>query len=603
MNLTIKQILREGLINEITVKDAWTKFYSNVEKFPILKGDESLFQKLNDIYPRKGDNFNKGYFTWLYNLVRTNQLKEEDFYKAKEYLRLFDKFINRIPNESRDINKFKSLNDLYDVVKGFEDGEETMATSNKDEIRQIKQNEIDKVFENGDWLIMIPKTERASCLIGKGTQWCTAAEQSNNMFDHYNSDGPLYVLVNKDDNKKYQLHFESNQLMDENDRAVEASYFFDHVLEDSDAFQFLQGAYDNFWDFILINSAEDIANGGYSETFEEALNSDTTPEVLRNALSTLRYGSDSHSVYLGFVYEKDPDNIGEDEVLRLFDADAFDYADEDDVESIFRHLTEIGYDFDQIGDENVSRFNNAKQALAKHKVEMDKEYKTDKGRTLRVNKINFGDESIGEYNVTMDGQRGDVNLETLLNLLHQGQLFESKNAIKQALRENINTCDCCKYFDTNSYENYDGLTHPLYTIINKSKSFSINYIAPKQYLYSIARGFGVSYEDSMMHVSKEKVQKYVNDMKNGDKFPIGYYEDNKPNQEGRHRAVALLEIGCQSMPIVVIKNLTPEQIKKVVLTFKDFSKEELDAKFKHMGYHGISSLDWRELQNYITYKL
>jgi hypothetical protein len=424
MNLTIKQILREGLINEITVKDAWTKFYSDVNKFPVLKGDESLFQKLNDIYPRKGDNFNKGYFTWLYNLIRTNQLKEEDFYKAKEYLRLFDKFINRIPSESRDINRFKNLNDLYDVVKEFEGGDETMPTSKNDEIRQIKQNEIDKVFENDNWLIMIPKTERASCLIGKGTQWCTAAEQSNNMFDHYNSDGPLYVLVNKDDNKKYQLHFESNQLMDENDRAVEASYFFDNVLEDSDASDFLQGAYDNFWDFILINSAEDIAAGGYSEIFEEALTSDATPQVLENALNTLRNGSDVRSVYLGFVYEKDPDKIDEDEVLRLFDADAFDYADEEDIEAIFRHLTEIGYDFDQIGDENVSKFNNAKQALAKHKIELDKEYKTDKGRKLTVNKINFGAETPNEYNVTMDGKRGNVNLETLLNLLHQGQLFE-----------------------------------------------------------------------------------------------------------------------------------------------------------------------------------
>lgn len=109
MKNIIKQILREGLITEITVNDAWTKFYSNVEKFPALRGDESLFNKLNDLYPRRGDNFNKGYFTWLYNLIRTNQLKEEDFYKAKEYLRLFDKFINKIPVESRDINKFKIL--------------------------------------------------------------------------------------------------------------------------------------------------------------------------------------------------------------------------------------------------------------------------------------------------------------------------------------------------------------------------------------------------------------------------------------------------------------------------------------------------------------
>lgn len=198
-----------------------------------------------------------------------------------------------------------------------------------------------------------------------------------------------------------------------------------------------------------------------------------------------------------------------------------------------------------------------------------------------------------------------MNKENIKKLLRENLINNEflKESILFKENENIDSCDCCKYFDTNSYSNYDGLTHPLYTIINKSKSFSIKYIDPKQYLYSVARGFGVSYEDSMMHVSDEKIKKYVNDMKNGDKFPIGYYEDNKPNQEGRHRAVALLEIGCQTMPIVVIKNLSPEQIKKIVLTFKDYSKEELDSKFKNMGYHGISDLDWRELQNYINYRL
>jgi len=435
MKLIIKKLLREGLINEITIKDAWTKFYSDVNKFPVLNGDESLFQKLNNVYPRKGDNFNKGYFTWLYNLLKINKLKEEDFYKAKEYLMLFNKFINKIPSEFRDINRFKNLNDLYDVVKEFEGGDETMATSNSDEIRQIKKNEIDKVFENSNWLIMIPKTERASCLIGKGTKWCTAADESNNMFDNYNSDGPLYVMVNKDNNKKYQLHFESNQLMDENDSPIKASFFFDNILEDNDAFKFLQEASEIFWDFILINSVDDIADGGYSETFEDALTSDVEPEVLKNTLSTLRNGSDSHSVYLGFAYEKNVNNISDDEVLRLFDGNAFEYSDEEEIDSIFKYLNEIGYDFDEIGDENVSKFNNAREALRKHNIEIGKDYKTDKGRVIRVNKLNFGEEISNEYNVSMGDETGNVNLETLLNFIYQGQLFENKNTIKQVLRE------------------------------------------------------------------------------------------------------------------------------------------------------------------------
>lgn len=424
MRETIREILREALISEITVTDAWSKFYSDVNKFPLLKGDENLFNQINDLYPRRGENFNKGYFTWLYNMIKNNQLKSEDFYKVKEYLRIFDKFVNKIPNESRDINKFKNINDLYDVVKEFEGSEDEISTSKTSEIKDIKKNEVEKVFEDGEWLIMIPKTERASCLIGKGTQWCTAADQSNNMFDHYNQDGPLYVMVDKNNDTKYQLHFESNQLMDANDRATSASYFFDHIAEGSAVFDFLQSRYDKFWEFILETSVDDIADGGYSETFEEALNSDVNPNVLENILRTLRSGSDSYSVYLGFVYEKNPENIDKYEVLRLFDTNSFNYVEEDDMERIFRHLTEIGYDFDEVGDEKVTNFNNAKIELEKHKLKVGSTYNTDKNRTIRINKINFGDDVNGEYNVTMDGKTGDIDLETLLNYIHMGQLFE-----------------------------------------------------------------------------------------------------------------------------------------------------------------------------------
>jgi len=95
------------------------------------------------------------------------------------------------------------------------------------------------------------------------------------------------------------------------------------------------------------------------------------------------------------------------------------------------------FNFDEIGDEKVSRFNNAKVALDKYNIELHKDYKTDKDRVIKVNKVNFGKEISKEYNVTMDGKKGDINLETLLNFINQGQLFESKNVIKQVLRDRL----------------------------------------------------------------------------------------------------------------------------------------------------------------------
>ena len=38
------------------------------------------------------------------------------------------------------------------------------------------------------------KDQAAACHLGQGTQWCTAATQSNNMFNYYNDRGALIVI-------------------------------------------------------------------------------------------------------------------------------------------------------------------------------------------------------------------------------------------------------------------------------------------------------------------------------------------------------------------------------------------------------------------------
>ena len=66
-------------------------------------------------------------------------------------------------------------------------------------------------------MIIVPHTEEASCYYGKGTQWCTAANNGNNMFEYYNDNGNLYININKLTHEKYQFHFETDSFMDETD--------------------------------------------------------------------------------------------------------------------------------------------------------------------------------------------------------------------------------------------------------------------------------------------------------------------------------------------------------------------------------------------------
>ena len=62
--------------------------------------------------------------------------------------------------------------------------------------------DFDKIWENDDMLIVVPKSTRLeACKFGQGTKWCTASKQ-NNYFDSYYKKGILYRVLQKNDNYK-----------------------------------------------------------------------------------------------------------------------------------------------------------------------------------------------------------------------------------------------------------------------------------------------------------------------------------------------------------------------------------------------------------------
>lgn len=212
-----KERLFEDLITEIAnLSDIYQKYYAN-------KLEEDIFYQLIKLDPSYNqDNPNKmgKYGKWIINLYLNKNLKLEDLYKVTDYLKYFIKYYNRIPN--KDINIYKTLPDLYDAISEFKEAEENgedIATSKSDEIRRIK-SESEVFYEDSKWLVIIPRSQEASCYYGKGTQWCTAAERSNNMFDKYASEGDLYINIDKETGRKYQFHFESSSFMDERDYEI-----------------------------------------------------------------------------------------------------------------------------------------------------------------------------------------------------------------------------------------------------------------------------------------------------------------------------------------------------------------------------------------------
>lgn len=114
------------------------------------------------------------YGKWLLALYQKNQLLVEDLYKSREYLDCFDRNRRRL-GDFRDINRVKSLVDLYDLIRDYLGQPELSDTTVQSNLRKIKDTEAVRLYEDSDWMIIQPLTEQAAVIYGKGTQWCTAA--------------------------------------------------------------------------------------------------------------------------------------------------------------------------------------------------------------------------------------------------------------------------------------------------------------------------------------------------------------------------------------------------------------------------------------------
>jgi hypothetical protein len=216
--------LIESLLLEATPDEIYNSYYKDIprEEFnqivmsdPQSKSNENGIQRIGK------------FAKLLINLYRKKTLKLEDLPRAKEYLDYVYKH-----SIALDANKIKSLNDLYDVVKGY------YAKDTRDLgsiISALDEKEYRKVFQDETWTIFIPLTEKASCYLGVNTEWCTTwgpnslnpkHQDRGSLYSRYHSQGHLYILIkNSDISEKYQFHFQSKQYMDKEDARINVQKF------------------------------------------------------------------------------------------------------------------------------------------------------------------------------------------------------------------------------------------------------------------------------------------------------------------------------------------------------------------------------------------
>lgn len=93
--------------------------------------------------------------------------------------------------------------------------------SGKEKEKEVK-SQVQKLFEDDEYLVLKPNTYEASCYYGAGTKWCTSSKDSKKHFRDYTNRGELYYFINKKTGEKYALFREgsSKEIYDSIDNRV-----------------------------------------------------------------------------------------------------------------------------------------------------------------------------------------------------------------------------------------------------------------------------------------------------------------------------------------------------------------------------------------------
>lgn len=162
---------------------------------------------------------NKQYVPWIIRAYTNNpSLKFEDLLAhVSTPLQKFFKLVNKkqIPAPNNDIGRIKDLAGLVQTVDQYPDV--------VDQPKNVNRGQAKPFYDDQDLRIIIPQDQAAACYYGQGTKWCTASTEAHNMFDRYNQEGEMYIVMPKKpayNGEKYQFHFQTKQFMDEKDHRI-----------------------------------------------------------------------------------------------------------------------------------------------------------------------------------------------------------------------------------------------------------------------------------------------------------------------------------------------------------------------------------------------
>ena len=212
----------------VAFKDPWlmqqlgiasvTPAMNAIKKDPAV--GQELIDKILEILERGDPTRHKEYAQSIAKLYANGESRAEDVVSTlADYLTKFDKLKRKkkIQPPRNDFNRYRNLEDFYDIVDEYPDEEAEAQPEEKFNVKEL--------YRDKSLIVTIPLDREAACYVGRGTRWCTAGKHAN-MYLRYtgnNNAKPLYAIIPRQPaypNEKYQFHFETKQFMNEQDHPI-----------------------------------------------------------------------------------------------------------------------------------------------------------------------------------------------------------------------------------------------------------------------------------------------------------------------------------------------------------------------------------------------
>ena len=164
-------------------------------------GDEILKSFRRYFLPRTMVTL-QGYRTEEVSTTRKNLI--ERFFQWNRFIR----------DGKKDLNSVANFDELFELVQEakplYQAWQEKQEQADADKGKEL-------LLDDENWQVIVIHNKGAACQLGKGTDWCTAAPGLEYFKQYYRENDPLFYILDKTTNERFQFHFGSDQFMNQYD--------------------------------------------------------------------------------------------------------------------------------------------------------------------------------------------------------------------------------------------------------------------------------------------------------------------------------------------------------------------------------------------------